>query len=168
MSKFYNDNLATPTQKLKSITTAKMREYCSRPGKTDESGKIVYFTEQHHKDTCDVNKIITKYDKTGLIIHANTMEARYGDMTGMDYKEAMDKVMEIRNDFNLMPSAIRKRFNNNPEEYLRFMENPSNREEAIKLGLVLPSTPENLDGLGEHVTDEMRKEANASSHEKSE
>lgn len=156
MSKYYNDNLATATQKLKAITTSKMREYCSRPGKKDENGKPVYFTEQHHKDTCDVNKIITKYDKTGLIIHANTMEAQYGDMTGMDYKEALDKVMEIRNDFNLMPSKIRKRFNNNPEEYLRFMENPANRDEAIKLGLVLPGTPENLDGLGEHVTEEMR------------
>lgn len=138
-------------------TNAEMREFSKRPGKTDKDGKIVYFTEQSHKDKCDVNNIIKKYDQTGLLIHINQFEAKFGDMTGNDYKEMLDKVIQAKENFNELPNHIRKRFMNNPEELLRFMEDPNNREEAIKLGLVDKMMPENADGLGEHALDRQKE-----------
>lgn len=135
----------------KATTTAEMREYCKRPGVYDADGKPQYYTEQHHKKECDVNNIIKKYDRTGLLSHVNKIEATYGDMTGLDYREMLDKVMDAKNKFNELPSNIRKRFRNKPEELLRFMEDPSNREEAIRIGLIHPETPPEEDGLGEHV-----------------
>jgi phage internal scaffolding protein len=130
-----------------------MRKFCMRPGKMDKNGKPIYFTEQQYKDVCDVNKIITKYDKTGLIIHVNKIEAKYGDMTGHDYKQMLEKVIDVKNMFNQLPSEIRNRFSNSPERYLSFLEDPGNREEAIKLGLIKADTPPEIDGLGEHVID---------------
>lgn len=134
-----------------SRTSSAMRAFCSRPGRSDNEGKPLYFTEQGHKRECDVNLIIKKYDKTGLISHVNKFEANFGDLTGMDFKEANDLVINANNQFNNLPSHIRKRFNNSPEEFLRFFESDTNREEAIKLGLIPPDIAAELDGLGEHV-----------------
>lgn len=132
-------------------TTPEMRIFCQRPGKRDENGNIQYFTEQAHKDTCDVNKIIQKYDKTGLISHVSKIEAQFGDMTGADFKAMQDKVANATSMFNELPSEIRNRFKNNPYGLLKFMENPDNRAEAIKLGIINPDWTPETDGLGEHV-----------------
>jgi len=48
--------------------------------------------------------------------------------------------LPLANAFSQMPSAIRKRFNNDPAELIKFVLDPKNREEAIKIGLI--DTPE--------------------------
>lgn len=133
------------------ITKEEMREHCKRPGTTDKDGEIQYFTEQAHKEQCDVNNIIRKYDKNGLITHVQKFEARFGDMTGPDFKESYDKIMTAIQMFGELPSAIRNRFDNQPAELLRFMDNPENRKEAIELGIIKADWTEATDGLGEHV-----------------
>lgn len=153
MSKAYAEKFGK-----KKIDRNAMRAYCMRPGKRDKDGNIVYTTEQHHKRECDVKQIIKKYDRTGLIIHTNRMEAQYGDLTGEDYKTMLDKVIDIRNKFDELPSEIRNRFKNSPEKYLEFMSDPKNREEAIKLGIINSDWLENEDGIGEHMTEEKQKE----------
>lgn len=132
-------------------TSQMMREHCQRPGTRDEDGKIVYFTEQHHKKECDVNLIIKKFDKTGLITHVQKLEARYGDVTGLDFRKAQDLVINAQSMFDDLPADIRKRFRNDAGEFLEFMENADNRDEAIKLGLIDTEFTEETDGLGEHV-----------------
>lgn len=134
-----------------SVTSEAMRLHCSRPGRTDEKGNIVYFTEQAHKAKCDVKTILTKYARTGLIDHVSKFEGTYGDMSGIDYKAALDKITGAQRSFESLPSNIRKRFKNDPEQFLRFFENPENREEAVKLGLIDARWTPDTDGLGEHV-----------------
>lgn len=138
-------------------TTDEMRKFCQRPGKRDEEGNLVYYTEQAHKDTCDVNKIIKKYDKTGLINHVSRMEAKYGDMTGLDYKEALDKVKGAEKMFLELPSAIRKRFEQSPQKFLAFMADGKNRDEAIALGIIDPRWTPETDGLGEHIKSDLER-----------
>lgn len=128
-----------------------MRKWCQRPGNLDADGKPIYFTQQAHKDVCDINKIIKKYDKTGIITHVQKIEARYGDVTGIDFFNAQQLYLNAQNMFNELPAEIRKRFRNNAGEFLEFMEQDSNREEAIKLGLIRNDWEESSDGLGEHV-----------------
>lgn len=132
-------------------TSPEMRVFCQRPGNHDEDGNPIYFTEQSHKINCDVNAIIKKYDKTGLISHISRFEAQFGDLSGNDFKTMTDKIINANNQFNNLPSEIRNRFQNNPEELLRFMENPLNRDEAIDLGLINRKWTPDTDGLGEHV-----------------
>lgn len=138
-------------------TDAVMRDYCKRPGKVDENGNIIYMTEQHHKKECDINNIIKKYDRTGLISHVSKMEAKYGNMTGLDFKNAHDMVINAKEEFNKLPSEIRKRFRNSPEEFLRFFEDENNRQEGIELGLINPNWTEETDGFGEHVKEGENK-----------
>jgi phage internal scaffolding protein len=135
----------------KKINKSQMRSFCTRPGRKDKTGKNIYTTEQHHKDKCDINKIIKKYDKTGVITHVTKFEAKFGDMTGMDFKTMQDKVAKAKSMFEAMPSEIRNRFDNNPADLLSFMENPDNRDKAIELGLIRADWTEETDGLGEHV-----------------
>lgn len=134
------------------ITTDSMREFCQRPGKMDDDGNPIYFTEQAHASQCDVNNIIRKYDRTGLILHINKFEAKFGDLTGVDFRDAQNLIIDATNSFNGLPADIRKRFSNDPANLLKFMESPDNREEAISLGLISSNTPAELDGLGEHIT----------------
>ena len=155
MSKAYRE---ANNVEVKKITTAKMRKYCQRPGSVLKDGRPAYYTEQNHTKQCDVNEIIKKYDQHGLISHVNRLEAKYGDMTGKDYKESLDLVIKVKREFDELPSNIRKEFSNDPAEYLAFMENPENRDRAIELGLIEPTWAEELDGLGEHVDEEKQKQ----------
>lgn len=136
-----------------SKTSPEMRIFSQRPGRRDKDGKLIYFTEQNYKKECDVNMIVAKYDKTGLITHIQKFEAQFGDLTGLDFKQAQDLIANARNQFEQLPSHIRKRFRNSPEYLLHFMEDENNREEAIRLGLINSNTPPERDGLGEHVVD---------------
>lgn len=135
----------------KKVTKEEMRTWCKRPGRVGKDGKLVYFTEQHHKKECDVNEIIKKYDKAGIISHVSKFEAKFGELRGVDFKDMQDRVANAISMFNELPSKIRNRFDNSPAELLRFMENPENRSEAIKLGLIRADWTEETDGLGEHV-----------------
>lgn len=132
-------------------TPQDLREWCKRPGKTDENGNPLYTTEQSHKDRCDAKKIISKYHRTGVVTHMSKMEAKFGNLTGMDFKEAMDLLTESREMFDELPSEIRKYFQNSPMELFKFMEDPGNRDKAIELGLIRKEWTPETDGLGEHV-----------------
>ena len=133
------------------VTSPTMRLWCQRPGKHGDDGKPLYTTEQSHKKECDVNQIIKKYDKTGLIQHVSRFEAKYGDTRGVDFKAAMDLIAGAESSFETLPAKVRKRFKNSPKEMLDFMDDPKNREEAVKLGLIRNDWTEQTDGLGEHV-----------------
>lgn len=134
-------------------TEENMRFFCQRPGRVDDMGKPLYTTEQSPKDICDINNIIRNYDKNGVILHVSKIEARYGDLSGLDFKEMQDKVAKAKSMFEELPSKIRGRFLNDPSELIKFMDNPDNREEAIKLGIINPDWTLDTDGMGEHVKD---------------
>jgi len=46
------------------------------------------------------------------------------------------RVQELQGQFAGLPAKLRKRFSNNPENMLRFLEDPKNAGEAVKLGLL--------------------------------
>lgn len=128
-----------------------MREWCQRPGKLDGDGNLIYRTEQAHKNQCDVNRIIEKFDKNGIITHVSKFEGKFGDFTGIEFQTMQQQVALAQNMFNELPPDIRAEFENNPRNLLTFMENPDNREKAIKMGLISERWTPETDGLGEHV-----------------
>lgn len=128
-----------------------MRKFCQRPGRKDKMGNNIYMTEQAHKDTCDINKIIERFDRDGIISHVSKFEGKFGDLSGADFKEMMDQVTNAQSLFDELPVNIRNRFENSPEKLLTFMDEPGNRQEAIELGMIRESWSEAVDGLGEHV-----------------
>ena len=109
----------------------------------DEEGKHDGRTEQHHKQLCDINNIIRSYDKTGLVQHVNQAKAMYGDFTEVnEYQESLNLVLRAQASFDELPSAIRRRFANDPGAFMEFVTNPENLDEMIKLGLANPPDPE--------------------------
>jgi len=98
-------------------------------------------TKQSFKDECDINRIMAKYQRTGLVEFVNNNEARYGDFSGFDFSQSMNVVAKANEMFAQLPSNIRKRFNNDAVEFVSFIDDDANRLEAEKLGLVTPKPP---------------------------
>jgi phage internal scaffolding protein len=114
----------------------------------DEDGNpLPSKTQQQFKDETNIYTILKKADKTGLITHVNSMRAQYGDFTEVnEYQQNLNMVMEAQESFMALPAKVRKRFGNDPGEFLEFASNPENIEEMRKLGLapeavVLPPDP---------------------------
>ena len=93
-------------------------------------------TKQSFKDECNINKIMAKFQKTGAINHYAKHGPQYGDTLHVELLDALLIVRESQEMFDDLPSSVRKRFGNDPAEFLEFMEDPANREEAIRLDLV--------------------------------
>jgi phage internal scaffolding protein len=93
-------------------------------------------TQQHFKDETDINNILRQFNITGLLPE-NALSPRYGDFTGInDYHSALNAVIAAEDGFMALPADLRARFSNNPEELINFLDNPQNKDEAIRLGLV--------------------------------
>lgn len=95
-------------------------------------------TKQSHKDECDINNILARYKKTGVINFTNRHEPQYADVTGADYQEAQFIVARAKGLFAAMPAHLRARFDNEPGKFLAFVQDEKNREEAESLGLLKP------------------------------
>lgn len=93
-------------------------------------------TKQSFKAECDINNIMRRFQQTGVIDHLSQRKPMFGDMPNMDFQGAMAIVVEARERFAELPSAVRDRFANDPGRLLEFIQNPENTEEAIKLGLM--------------------------------
>lgn len=91
--------------------------------------------KQEFRDECDINTIMAKYQKTGIIEHRNKNEPRYTEMNGLDFRESLEQVMEAQDLFLQLPSSLRKRFQNDPGQFYEFVQNPDNTDELIQLGL---------------------------------
>ena len=92
-------------------------------------------TQQEFSAECDVNNIMKNYRTSGMLPRGNPAEPRYGYAPALDFREALEMVMQQEEQFMELPSEIRQRFDNDPHELLAFLEDPSNLEEARQLGL---------------------------------
>lgn len=93
-------------------------------------------TQQHFKRECDINHLMAKYQKTGVIDHLNQYQGDYSDLTDVpDYQTALLKVQSAQTAFDSLPSSIRSKFQNDPAQFLDFVSNPDNIDEMIELGL---------------------------------
>lgn len=95
-------------------------------------------TKQSHKDECDINQIMARYQKTGVLDFAAQRQGQYGDATGIEFQRSMELVREAKTMFEELPASVRARFHNEPGEFLDFVHNPENRSEMLKMGLLKP------------------------------
>lgn len=97
--------------------------------------------QQHFKDKTNINTIMQKHLTSG---HGSIQppgrpggrEPRFVNLTGQTYHEMLCQVQEVQGQFAGLPSRVRKRFANNPQMLLKFLEDPKNLQEAINLGLI--------------------------------
>lgn len=99
-----------------------------KPSKTDTS----------FKDQCDINKIMAKFKKTGQINHLAKRQGVFADVSQMpDLLQYNEKLTELKSTFGHVPAAARKKFDNDPLKMANWLKDPANKEEAIKLGLLV-------------------------------
>lgn len=98
-------------------------------------------TKQSFKEECDINTIIRRFLRTGIMDFAQKNEPRYGDCTGVEYQSAMQTVAAARSLFNELPAELRNRFENDPAQFLDFVQDEKNTDEARALGLLKTPAP---------------------------
>lgn len=93
-------------------------------------------TQQQFAGECDINYIVNRGLQAGVITHVNERTPQYADVSDVpDYQGAFVVVNRANALFNELPWQVRERFANNPELMLKFLMDPKNKEEGIKLGL---------------------------------
>lgn len=119
---------------------------------TNDPGRTI----QEPTEDADINVLMKRMGvKDGSILpYFHDPRALYGDFSEMpsDPTEAAEMLREGQIAFMKLPGAVRQRFNN-PEELFQFMNDDSNYEEAVKLGLLAKKE----DVKPDPVLEELRK-----------
>lgn len=88
--------------------------------------------KQSFKRECDINTIMQKYQKSGVIQHAAKHEGRYGFAPSTSFGDALILMSQAREQFEDLPSQLRNHFGD-VEAWLDFaVENGENTPEALQ------------------------------------
>jgi hypothetical protein len=87
---------------------------------TEENQEQESRTNQQFKNSCDINTILARYRTTGLIEHVSKFQPQYGDISDVEYKQALDTISQAKAEFEALPASKRKEFDG-IEEYLAVM-----------------------------------------------
>lgn len=110
-------------------------------------------TQQSFKDECDLNILLKRYKKTGVLNHVRMHEGDYANLIEIDYHSALNQINTAKESFDSLPSEIRRDFNESPAEFIAFVSNPENEDQMREYGLLqtfeVPTV--NINNLGELV-----------------
>lgn len=108
---------------------------------SDETGLFCAdpsLASQEFAEEVDINTIARRFGLFGEMPEGVSMPL-YGDFEGVsDYHSAMNVVAQAREAFDQMPAEVRARFQNDPGRFVDFVSSEDNREEARKMGLLVP------------------------------
>lgn len=100
--------------------------------------------KQQFRDEVNVNSIMAKYEKTGVLPTINALDPKYGFVPSINFHEAMNEIKAAQETFSKLPANVRKEFDNDPQMLVEFMSDESNYEKAIELGLLPRSDSESV------------------------
>lgn len=117
----------------------------------DASGEVKYGppsrTKQEFTAECDINNIMKRFIDSDFDVSSLPMtrrQAKYGDFTGLpeSYHAAVNYVKGAQDAFMTLPADIRARFDNDPQKFLNFLDNPKadkrNYAELVEMGIIDP------------------------------
>lgn len=99
--------------------------------------------QQHFKDQADASQRIRKHlegpgrFRTPIGDPNATLQPRFLDLSSSaSYHDMLNRVTQINSMFASLPARLRTQFQNRPEVLMKFIENPANTAQAVKLGLI--------------------------------
>lgn len=96
--------------------------------------------KQSFKKECDINVLMSKYLKGGVITHLNPREARFLDVSEVgDLRDVYDRLEEARSAFEDLPSEVRDEFDHDPLAFVEFATDEDNRDQLEAWGLTAPA-----------------------------
>lgn len=125
----------------------------------DQTGEVS-LTVQSEADSCDINTIMERFNRTGKLPTVQTLPPRYGDARVVDFATAQQIVQEAKDQFNQLSAETRKYFRNDPQAFLEAINDPSeeNAKALLKLGILVPQKPTVEDTLNEIASNTRQKE----------
>lgn len=98
-------------------------------------------TKADFAEQCDINNIIKAYKITGQIQHvsAAAKQGRFEDLPDeIDFQTSLNTIRAADQAFAALPAKLRDRFGNDPAQFLGFLSDPENGDEARRLGILNP------------------------------
>lgn len=99
-------------------------------------------TKQEFKFECDVNNVIKSFKPHQMMamLQQNLNAGNYADLPeAYDFQEALHLIKDAERQFMTIPAKVRDRFGQDPAQFLAFINNPANLDEARSLGLANPA-----------------------------
>ena len=123
-------------------------------------------TDQQWKDETDVNKIIEKHKKVGVISHLSKKQGQYADMSNISsLQESLIKIQSASMKFKELPQELRDKIHNDPLQLEGFLTDPKNNEYLESLGLKSSKKAPDKDLKGEPDASSQRSESKGDSKE---
>lgn len=132
--------------------------YC--PDKVDPTGA----------EATDINKIMERIDPAGRQF-SNAIAQGLQTDAGMYYdnfidaptfQEAQNLFIHATQQFDMLPAKLRNKFENNPAEFLRYVNDPANLEESYQLGIRVKKVEPEKDATNRDVINAIRETAKGS------
>lgn len=95
-------------------------------------------TRQEFKEECDINHIMARFVRTGVIDHFSVHGPQYGECPALEFQEALHLVDKAQTMFDALPAKVRKKFENDPAQFLEFVQDERNHAEMVEMGLAKP------------------------------
>lgn len=101
--------------------------------------------KQSMRDEVDANRIMEKWITLGQYPRGAPGQPMYGDFTsGVDYHQALNRLIAARDEFAALPSRVRSRCENDPGRFLELCADPENLAVLRELGLAEQDIPEQV------------------------
>lgn len=126
-----------------TLSTPKFAVKKRKPGTTARQQLHMYgstVTQQAGKDACDINQIMARFVKTGVMDHVREHGPEYGFASSDTFNDSMQIVAKANSMFEDLPSQIRTKFENDPAKFLDFVQDEKNQEEMQEMGLAIKQT----------------------------
>lgn len=95
-------------------------------------------TKSEFADDCNINNIVGKAMKTGILPSGNRKPLFEDFSMVSDYVDTQRTIAQAEQNFMQLDPTIREQFGNNVANLLDFIDNPENAEEAAAMGLIAP------------------------------
>lgn len=93
--------------------------------------------KQEFREESDINVIIGRFVRDGRAVPVSAVQPIFADVSAIpSFQELHDRMEAGREAFNALEPKVRARFHNDPVELIEFIQDESNRDEAVRLGLV--------------------------------
>ncbi|QXP07834.1 MAG: internal scaffolding protein [Arizlama microvirus] len=126
-------------------------EYDPPPDFGVDCSVLPSMTQQNFKDECDINNIVNAFVNTGMVDHGTGKTPRYDDVSDVvDFHTSQNLLSQANEVFDALPLKLRRRFKT-PVEFLDFIADRDNLDEARTLGLLKPA--EDSKGLSTGATE---------------
>lgn len=114
-----------------------LRNRFSQPHRVVQETPGPDMAQQHFKEESDINTITSRYLRTGVLGNPGaSRQPIFGDFSSIEFLDMQNAIADVDSAFMSLPARVRGRFDNSPYQLIRFVENPNNYDECVRLGLL--------------------------------